>query len=98
MKMNPKQKKYMLTGWFKKQTSPIYRDANAKEIDLFVEENNQIHPLEIKKSANPNVREVRKFDVLEGVSVERGTGGIVCMCQEVVPIDGENCFSPCNLI
>lgn len=31
-----------------------YRDSNAKEIDVFVEENGVIHPLEIKKSANPD--------------------------------------------
>ncbi len=30
-----------------------YRDSNAKEIDIFVEENGIIHPLEIKKSENP---------------------------------------------
>ena len=25
-------------------------------------------------------------------------GGIVCMCEEVIPIDQKNCFIPCNLI
>ena len=33
-----------------------YRDSNAKEIDVFVEENGIIHPLEIEKSANPDRR------------------------------------------
>lgn len=33
-----------------------YRDVNAKEIDVFLEENNLVHPLEIKKSANPDKR------------------------------------------
>lgn len=75
-----------------------YRDANAKEIDLFVEENNLIHPLEIKLSANPDTREVKKFGVLDKAAIERGAGGILCMCQEVVPIDARNCFIPCNLI
>ena len=42
-----------------------YRDANAKEIDVFVESAGLIHPLEIKKSANPDRREVKKFDLLE---------------------------------
>lgn len=75
-----------------------YRDANAKEIDVFVEENNQIHPLEIKRSANPDRREVRKFELLDKASLERGCGGIVCMCEEVIPIDEKNCFIPCNLL
>jgi len=75
-----------------------YRDSNAKEIDIFVEQSNLVHPLEIKKSANPNSREVKKFDVLEKASVEQGYGGIICMCEEVIPIDSKNCFIPCNLI
>lgn len=74
-----------------------YRDSNAKEIDIFVEENGVIHPLEIKKSANPDRREIKKYEVLDRVKVERGSGGIVCMCEEVIPIDDRNCFIPCNL-
>ena len=75
-----------------------YRDAKAKEISLFVEKNHVIHPLEIKLSANPDVKEIRKFAVLDKANRERGAGGILCMCQEVVPIDEKNCFIPCNLI
>lgn len=75
-----------------------YRDANAKEIDVFVEENNIIHPLEIKKSASPDKREVKKYSVLDKAELDRGTGGIVCMCEEPIPIDEKNCFIPSNLI
>jgi predicted AAA+ superfamily ATPase len=75
-----------------------YRDSNAKEIDLLIERGNVIHPLEIKKSATPDRREIKKFGILEKVSVECGSGGIICMCEETIPIDGKNCFIPCNLI
>lgn len=75
-----------------------YRDSNAKEIDIFVEENGAIHPLEIKKSANPDRREVKKYELLDKAKLERGSGGIICMCEEVIPIDSKNCFIPCNLI
>lgn len=81
-----------------KSNITYYRDANAKEIDLFVEENLVIHPLEIKKSANPNRREVRKFTFLDKTSLKRGKGGIICMCEEPIPIDDMNCFIPSNLI
>ena len=40
-----------------------FRDSNAKEIDVFVEENNVIHPLEIKKSASPDRRDVKKYSI-----------------------------------
>lgn len=75
-----------------------YRDANAKEIDLLVEAGGRLHPLEIKKSAGPDIRQVKKFSLLDQAGLPRGAGGIVCMCQEPVPIDGENCFIPCNLL
>ena len=75
-----------------------YRDANAKEIDVIIEENGLVHPLEIKKSASPDRREVRKYEVLDKTTLERGSGGIICMCEEVLPIDSKNCFIPCNLI
>ena len=81
-----------------KANMTFYRDQNAKEIDLFIEENNYIHPLEIKKSANPDRREVKKFSVLDKTTLQTGPGGIICMCEEPVPIDKLNCFIPCNLI
>lgn len=75
-----------------------YRDSNAKEIDVFIEGNDTIHPIEIKKSANPDIRETKKYLFLDKASLKRGNGGIVCMCEEVVPIDQDNCFIPSNII
>lgn len=75
-----------------------YRDSNAKEIDVLIEENGKIHPLEIKKSANPNRREIKKYEVLEKTGMQIGAGGIICMCEEVIPINSRNSFIPCNLI
>ncbi len=75
-----------------------YRDSNAKEIDVFVEENGVIHPLEIEKSAAPDRREVKKYELLGKAGLAQGSGGIVCMCEEVVPIDAKNCFIPCNVL
>lgn len=75
-----------------------YRDSNAKEIDVIAEENGLVHPLEIKKTANPNRREVKKYKLLDKTKQKRGCGGIVCMCEEVIPIDEKNRFIPCGLI
>lgn len=75
-----------------------YRDANAKEIDIFIEENDTIHPIEIKKSASPDRREIKKYSVIDKTALTRGCGGIVCMCEEVIPIDSQNCFIPSNII
>jgi len=81
-----------------KANMTYFRNSNAKEIDIFIEKNHVIHPLEIKKSAKPDRREVKKFDVLSKTTVETGTGGIICLCEEPMPMDSLNCFIPCNLI
>lgn len=76
----------------------FYRDSNAKEIDVFVEENGKIHPLEIKLSANPDKREIKKYNVLDKTTVETGNGGIICMYPKPFPINQTNCYIPSNLI
>ena len=76
----------------------FYRDDNSKEIDVFVEENGKIHPLEIKESANPNKKEVKKYSVIDKTTVERGNGGIICMFPKPFPIDQKNALIPSNVI
>jgi len=76
----------------------FYRDDNAKEIDIFVEENGMIHPLEIKMSANPEKKEIRKFNVVDKTTLKRGPGGIICMFPTPFPIDASNSLIPSNLI
>ena len=89
---------HRVTGVIRPINLTYFRDSNAKEIDVFVEENNVIHPLEIKKSAAPDRREIKKYSVIDKASLKRGNGGIICMCQEPIPIDADNCFIPSNLI
>jgi len=76
----------------------FYRDSNAKEIDVFVEENGIVHPLEIKKSAMPSYKSVKNYAVLDKASLNRGTGGIICMADAPIPIDEKNMIIPSNLI
>ena len=76
----------------------FYRDDNAKEIDVFVEENGKIHPLEIKMSANPEKKEIRNFNVIDKTSLIHGEGGIICMYPEPFPINENNSLIPGNLI
>ena len=76
----------------------FYRDDKAKEIDVFVEENGKIHPLEIKQSANPAKKEIKKFSVIDKTSLIRGEGGIICMFPSPFPIDRNNILIPSNLI
>ena len=38
------------------------------------------------------------YEIIDKTNLERGSGGIICMCEEVIPINSRNSFIPCNLI
>lgn len=76
----------------------FYRDSNQKEIDMIIEQDNILHPVEIKKSTNPDRKIVKTFSVLDRTNAESGEGAIVCMTDRPFPVDGKNNFVPCNII
>ena len=75
-----------------------YRDKDAKEIDMVIESDGELHPLEIKRSVNPSESLVRAFEVLDKGSVPRGTGAIICMRPELSAISAQNLIVPVWMI
>ena len=71
-----------------------YRDNDAKEIDIVLEADSQLHPMEIKKTANPGTQLTRPFKLLDKGSVPRGKGAILCMKNGLTAIDSENFIVP----
>ena len=52
-----------------------YRDKDAKEIDIVLEHDGILNPIEIKKTSNPGTELTRVFSLLDRASVQRGKGG-----------------------
>lgn len=75
-----------------------YRDKDAKEIDVILEHDGIVNPVEIKKSSNPGSELTRVFSVLDKGNVNRGKGAIVCMKPDLGAIDRENYIVPVWLI
>lgn len=71
----------------------FYRDKEKKEIDLIIEENGKLHPIEIKKSANPSKEMISNFKVLEKLG-NVGEGGIICMYDTIIDLDEKNKVIP----
>ena len=98
-------KSYLNAG--KRPPLCFYRDSNKKEIDLILYENGTVHPIEIKKSAAPQ-NATRHFSVLSPIEREPeadefgtsylktdiGTGAVVCMASDLLPIDRKNWYVP----
>ena len=64
-----------------------YRDKDTNEIDLVIESDGELHPLEIKKSINPGTELTSAFRILDKGSVPRGTGAILCLRETLSVID-----------
>lgn len=71
----------------------FYRDKDKREIDLIIEQNGKLHPIEIKKSANPTKEMISNFKVLEKVG-NVGEGGIICMYDNLINLDEKNKIIP----
>ena len=72
----------------------FYRDRDAKEIDLVLEKDGTLHPLEVKRSANPQTDATRAFAVLDRSTLQRGRGAVICMKQEVGAMPGGDVVIP----
>ena len=76
----------------------FYRDRDAKEINVVLEYDGKICPLEIKKTAAPDKRLTRVFSVMDKSPLKLGTGAILCMADHISAFDRENLIVPIWMI
>ncbi len=70
-----------------------YRDIDKKEIDLLIVKGNSVYPIEIKKSMNPK-NPSKNFAVLNKLNVEVKTGLVLCLSNELIPMDRQSYLYP----
>ena len=75
-----------------------YRDKDAKEIDIVLEHDGVLNPIEIKKSSNPGTELIKVFDLLDQSSTPRAKGAVICMKPELSAIDRDNYIVPVWMI
>lgn len=104
-------KSYLNAG--KRPPMYFYRDSNKKEIDVVLYKDGVLNPIEIKKGSAPKDA-IRNFSVLKAVEkeptekerlegtrhlkTEVGTGAVVCLAGDVIPIDKRNWYVPAWII
>ena len=76
----------------------FYRDRDAKEIDVVLEGDGKLCPLEIKKTATPDKRLTRVFKVIDKSPLQLGTGAILCMADHLSAFDRDNVIVPIWMI
>ncbi len=77
----------------------FYRDKDMNEIDLIIEEGGTLYPIEMKKHADPQKRDVQNFSVLDKIpGVQRGPGGVVCLYDRLITLQGDDKVIPVNYL
>ena len=71
-----------------------YRDTQQKEIDLLIERDGKLHPIEIKLTSNPNKSMLKHFNVLDN----QGYGGLICMRESDIPLTEDVSAIPISYI
>ena len=75
-----------------------YRDHDAKEIDIIIEGDGKLCPVEIKKTTNPDRRIVKTFSLIEKSPLQRGNSAVLCMADSLGAFDSNNLIVPIWLI
>ena len=75
-----------------------YRDKDAKEIDIVLEHDGVLNPMEIKKTSNPGTELIKVFNLLDKSSTPRSKGAVICMKPGLSAIDRDNYIVPIWMI
>jgi len=74
--------------WHNGRRAPFfyYRDKDKKEIDLLIVQDEQVYPLEFKKTASPSPADIRQFSALARLRIPVGAGGVICLTEQSLPL------------
>jgi predicted AAA+ superfamily ATPase len=67
----------------------FYRDKNDREVDLIIDQNNILYPIEMKKTANPTANAPSNFKFLYGLQQNIGHGIVICLIEKDLPLSRE---------
>jgi len=77
----------------------FYRDKDGNEIDLLIANGDVYHPIEIKKHADPSRSDIARFTLIDKIPmIKRGPGGVVCLYDDLVTIQGDDKSIPLSYL
>ena len=76
----------------------FYRDKDKREVDIILEENGKLYPLEVKQKTNPNADDIKNFAALSRFKKEIAPGGVLCMAPTWLPLGKRDYSIPVSFI
>lgn len=71
-----------------------YRDFDQAEVDIVIEADGLLHPLEVKRSSSPVISMVKNFEKLRKGSVPVGQGAVICNAPRLGALNGDTLIVP----
>ncbi|MCL2537016.1 MAG: ATP-binding protein [Coriobacteriia bacterium] len=75
-----------------------YRDKDQKEIDLIIDQDGMLHPLEIKMTGAPSSDDIKSFDRIDTPHRQRGAGGVLCLAKTLQPLSMSDSIIPVSYL
>lgn len=66
-----------------------YADKEKREVDLLIEVAGTLHPIEIKKSSSLRNMNFKGFDFLANTKAKIGHGVVICLIDQLLPINND---------
>lgn len=77
----------------------FYRDRDMNEIDLLIDDNGILHPIEMKKHSDPRKKDIAAFSVLDKIhGAARGEGGVVCLYDHLIRLSEQDRVIPVDFL
>jgi len=76
----------------------FYRDKAGSEIDILVEHDGILDPVEVKKTASPNPSDVRAFEKVRSLGIPLGRGAVLCLSERARPLTRDVSVMPIGML
>ena len=75
-----------------------YRDRDSAEIDLVIEDEGELHPVEIRMTAKPTRRMTSSFVLLDREPLKRGLGAVITLNEKLSALTAETLVVPVSYL
>ena len=76
----------------------FYRDKAGAEIDILIEHNGILDPIEVKKTASPTKGDIRAFAKVQSLGLPIGKGTVLCLAEQARPLTNDVSIIPIGSI
>lgn len=86
--------------WNAGQNPPIhyYRDRDFREIDVILEHERKLCPIDIRRTDVPDKRLLKNFQILDDPAINAGTGAILCTASQLSSLDSRSLIVPIGML